>query len=68
MIVRNLKTLEEKVLDVWADHVGGQWWHVIGSGKDFVHLEAPGESFFYDNTKEAAEACLATIGEWLKEV
>lgn len=70
MKTRDMRTLEEKILDIWAEHVNGTWHHtiVLGTGKTKVVLEAPGETFEYKTIKEAADNCLYTIGEWLKEV
>lgn len=69
MKVRDMGTLEEKILDIWAGRVNGTWHHtiVLGTGKTKVVLEAD-DTYEYKTIKEAAEDCLYTIGEWLKEV
>lgn len=64
------RSLEEKILGIWADYVGGDWRLSLDPKKGWatIKLHAPEDTFEYKNIKEAADACLVTIAEWLKEV
>lgn len=65
-----IRTIEEKILDIWASHCDGEWHHFINlkdhtTGVELSTLEG---NFRFKDVKEAANDCLYTIGEWLKEV
>ena len=69
MITKDTRSLEEKILDIWAEHVNGYWNPVISLTKGWatVELHDPEETWEYKTIKEAADACLYTIDQWLKE-
>ena len=55
--------MEDKILNIWAEHVCG--YFSLEDGK--VVLVAPDDTYVYGSKEEAADDCLYTISQWLKE-
>ena len=54
----------DKILDIWTEHVCGA---ITELEDGTVFLDAPDDTYVYGSKEEAAEDCLYTISQWLKE-
>lgn len=55
--------IPEMILDLWAERSGGEWTMVAND----CLLITPEDTYTYHSVAEAANDCLYTIAEWLKE-
>lgn len=63
------RAIAKGILDLWAEFVGGEWYHLSCAGlKNGYYLETIESRDSYKTMEEAAQACIETVIEQLNRI